>query len=45
MPDELLEWIREKAARETIKRKKTISMNTIAVEILDKAMKTDRKGE
>ena len=43
MPDEVLEWIREKAAMESIKRKKNISMNTIVVEALTKAMQADRK--
>jgi hypothetical protein len=43
MPIELLEWIRQKAARETIKRKRSVSMNTMAVEIITKAMKADRK--
>lgn len=43
MPVELLEWIRQKAARETIQRKKSVSMNTMAVEILTKAMQADRK--
>jgi hypothetical protein len=43
MPIEIIDWLREKAARETIKRKKIISMNTLAVEILSKAMKTDRE--
>lgn len=45
MPDELLDWIREKAARETIKRKKQVSMNTLVVEILTRSMKADRKGK
>ena len=43
MPDELLEWIRERAAMESIKRKKNVSMNTVAVEVLTKAMEADRK--
>ena len=44
MPDELLDRLREKAARETIKRKKNVSMNAVAVEILTKAMKNNKKG-
>ena len=44
MPDELLEWLREKAARETIKRKRNVSINTIMVEILSAAMKKGKKG-
>ena len=43
MPNEVLDWLREKAARETIKRNKNVSMNTVAVDILQKAMQADRK--
>ena len=43
MPDELFEWLMEKAARQTIDRKKRISMNTLAVDILMKAMRADKK--
>lgn len=43
MPEGLLEWLREKAARETINRKKQVSMNTIAVEVLSKAVEADKK--
>ena len=43
MPEELFEWIMEKAARETIARKKRVSMNALTVEILMKAMRADRK--
>jgi predicted DNA-binding protein len=41
MPDELLEWLREKAAKETIKRKRNVSINSIMVEILTMAMDDD----
>ncbi|HVO83180.1 MAG TPA: hypothetical protein VMU60_02025 [Syntrophobacteria bacterium] len=44
IPEELMEWLREKAARETIRRKISFSMNALAVEILTKAMEADRKG-
>ena len=43
IPDEVLDWVREKAANETIKQKKSISMNTVAIETLTKAMKADKK--
>ena len=43
IPEEVYDWIREKAARETIKQKKNVSMNTVAVETLTKAMKADKK--
>ncbi len=44
MPEEILDWLREKAARETIRTKKNVSMNTVAVVVLTKAMVADRKG-
>ena len=45
MPNKVLDWLRQKAARETIKRNRNVSMNTVAVDILMKAMGSDkRKG-
>jgi hypothetical protein len=44
MPEELLEWLREKAALETIKRKRNVSINAIMVEILSGAKEVDKKG-
>ena len=43
LPDGVLEWIRDKAAHETIRQKKQVSMNSLVVEILERAMKTDRR--
>ena len=43
IPEEVLDWLREKAAKETIKRKKNVSMNTIAVEVFREAMERDKK--
>ena len=43
MPGEILQWLRVKAANETIRQNKQVSMNTLAVEILTKAMKADKK--
>ena len=43
MPYEVLDWLRVKAAKETIKQNRNISMNTVAVDILMKAMRTDKK--
>ena len=43
IPEELYDWLREKAARETIKRNTRVSMNSLAMEILLKAMKADKK--
>ena len=43
IPAELMQWIREKSAMATIKEQKQVSMNSIAIEILTKAMKADQK--
>jgi len=43
MPQEILEWGRQKAAKETLKRNEVVSMNAVFVEILTKAMEDDRK--
>jgi hypothetical protein len=43
MPDELYEWLIEKAGRETARRKKRVSMNALTVDILLKAMRADKK--
>ena len=45
LPEELFNWLREKAAKETIKRSERVSMNALAVEILTKAMTADQKKE
>ena len=44
MPDELLERLRERAAMETIRQKKSVSMNSMALEILDKGLRAKKKG-
>ena len=38
MPKDLLHWLRDEAARETMKRKERVSMNTVVLEILTRAM-------
>ena len=43
MPDEILEWLRERAAMESIRQKKNVSMNAIAVQVLTKAMERTKK--
>jgi hypothetical protein len=45
LPDDLGRWIRKKAAKETIKQNKRVSMNSLVVEILRKAMEAEKKGE
>jgi predicted DNA binding CopG/RHH family protein len=43
MPEELLSWLREKAAKETIRHDKYVSINSLAVDILTRAMRADKK--
>ncbi len=43
MPDELHEWLRERAAKETIKRKQQYSINTLVVDLIREEMEADRK--
>ena len=43
VPKEYLEWVRDKAAKETLKRKKVVSMNRIFTEILRDAYEKDKK--
>jgi hypothetical protein len=42
-PDELAEWLRERAAKETIKRKKYISINVLVAALFKRKMEADRK--
>ena len=43
LPLDVLEWLRVVAAEEQIKRRKIVSMNTLAIEIFQEAMKKDLK--
>jgi hypothetical protein len=43
MPVELLNWLRERAARETIRRNKYVSINTFVLELLVGEMAADRE--
>jgi hypothetical protein len=43
MPDEILKWVREKAARETIAKGERVSMNIIILDLLKREMEADRK--
>jgi len=43
LPDELHEWLIQKAGEETARRKKRVSMNALTVDILMKAMRADKK--
>lgn len=43
MPDEVASWLRVKAAKETIRLDKIVSINSLAVEVFTKAMEADKK--
>ena len=45
IPEDLAEWLRVRAAQETIQRKKYVSINTLVAEIFRREMEADqRKG-
>lgn len=41
MPEDLFDWLRDKAAKETIAQKARISMNALVVKILSDAREKD----
>ena len=43
MPEERLDWLRVKTAKETVKRNRSVSNNALEVEILAEAMQADKK--
>ncbi len=43
MPDEVTTWLRRKSAKETVKQDKQVSINSLVVAILLKAMVADTK--
>ena len=43
LPRQVVTWLRKSAALETIEQDKRVSMNSLIVEILAKAMETDRR--
>lgn len=45
IPEELLNWTRDKAARETIRRGRQVSMNTVILELIRREMENDRSKE
>lgn len=44
-PDEMLEWLREKAAKETISRKARVSINGYVVELVEREIEADQGRE
>lgn len=45
LPDDLADWLREKAALETIKRKKYVSINVLVAEIFRREMEAHQSKE
>lgn len=45
LPEEILDWIRENAAMETIRQKQTVSMNTVMIEILTKVKESEERRQ
>ena len=43
MPDEVLDWLREKAALETIRLKKQYSINSLVVDLIRKEIEADER--
>ena len=43
LPDEVLDWIRERAALETIRQKRQVSMNSLIVGILKRVMQAAQR--
>ena len=44
-PEEMLEWVRRKAASETIKRNARVSINSYVLELVKREMEADQKKE
>ncbi|MGA2937619.1 MAG: hypothetical protein ABSF52_11040 [Syntrophobacteraceae bacterium] len=45
LPDHVAEWLRERAAKETIRRKKYVSINVLVTEIFQREMEADQRKE
>ncbi len=45
VPDDIADWIREKAAKATIKQKRQVSANSLVLEILRREMQADADKE
>lgn len=43
LPEDVDRWLRRKAAEETISQNKHVSMNSLAVKILQKAMEEEQQ--
>ena len=45
MTDEVLRWVRERAAKETIATGEKVSMNAIILELIRREMEADQRRE
>ncbi len=43
-PDEIIEWLRRKAASETISRNARVSINSFVLELIKREMDQDKEG-
>jgi hypothetical protein len=43
VPDEIADWLREKAAVQTIKQKRQVSINSLVLEMFRREMEADQK--
>ncbi len=45
VPDDIADWIREKAALETIRQKRQVSINSLVVDLLRREMEAGQRKE
>jgi hypothetical protein len=45
MPEELLDWLRKRAARETMETGRQYSINALVLDVLAEAKETDQRKE
>jgi hypothetical protein len=45
VPDEIADWLREKAALQTIHQKRQVSINSLVLEMFRREMEADQKKE
>jgi hypothetical protein len=43
VPDEIADWIRERAALETIRQKRQVSINSLVLGLLSREMEADKQ--
>jgi hypothetical protein len=45
VPDEIADWLRDKAALETIRQKRQVSINSLVLNMFKREMEADQKKE